>query len=543
MKAGESRLGEQKPRPPSTSAATDRGSFDAAWGELVESARDDAAPPPPSAASTDDAPETKVWDDQARAAGLPAPARAADRDGEGPHIAESSSTDRPTATLDDEGAQPDERVQGSDPDATMDAMMSGSWAMATRDVATAMMPPKAAPARDLRESEAEMAALMGTDAVASESNTALPTVSKPAESPRAPSRTPTEAASTRTPTEAASTRAHADERAAATRAHEPRSSEPRARRPTPEPAARPVVVRPAVDDDEPERPRVAVPAQRRVVAPEPRRITARTAALELGTKPRRSSLAWAVVAGVAIAGTAWWVSRDDTPQPTTVAAARGKDDTPKAAVVDTPELRSHAQERRGDTTPAPQPVVTPPSQPSVPTPSPTPASTTKTPAPPVADAPAPTPAKSRSNNPREAPPGTPPEIAATFARLPVSPADLPPVGGVGGTGIHIDRIEMGATYDKDGCGSVANAFSVASLEEINVCMRVVHPRQDEVMSIVWQKKDGSTARRGKIAVKPLHAYRTRAYLRLRAEYVGEWSVRIMSEDGVELASHAFSIRP
>jgi hypothetical protein len=307
-----------------------------------------------------------------------------------------------------------------------------------------------------------------------------------------------------------------------------------------------VVVRPAVDDDEPERPRVAVPAQRRVVAPEPRRITSRTAALELGAKPRRSSLMWAVVAGVAIAGTAWWVSRDDGPQPTTVAAARGKDDaTPKAAVVDTPELRSHAQERRQDgKATQPQPLETAKMAESpTPTPATTPQPTAETPAPTVPQPLTPAPTKPRSNNPREAPPGTPPEIAATFARLPVSPADLPPVGGVGASGIHIDRIEMGASYDKDGCGSVANAFSVASLEEINVCMRVVHPRQDEVMSIVWQKKDGSTARRGKIAVKPLHAYRTRAYLRLRAEYVGEWSVRIMSEDGVELASHAFSIRP
>jgi hypothetical protein len=143
---------------------------------------------------------------------------------------------------------------------------------------------------------------------------------------------------------------------------------------------------------------------------------------------------------------------------------------------------------------------------------------------------------------RTPPPGTAPDVAATFARLPVSAADLPPVGGVGDGGIHIDRVEMGGGYDnKTGCVDVANAFSFGANEVINVCVRVVHPRQDEVMSIVWQKNDGSTARRGKIAVKPIHAYRTRAYLRLREEYIGAWTVRIQSADGVELASHAFTI--
>lgn len=156
--------------------------------------------------------------------------------------------------------------------------------------------------------------------------------------------------------------------------------------------------------------------------------------------------------------------------------------------------------------------------------------------------PAPSPQSPSARGVRTPPPGTPPEIAATFVRLPVSPADLPPVGGIGAGGIHIDRVEMGASYDnKSGCVGVATSFSVAANEEINVCLRVVHPRQDEVMSIVWQKNDGSTARRGKIAVKPIHAYRTRAYLRLRAEYIGAWTVRIVSADGVELASHAFKI--
>lgn len=144
---------------------------------------------------------------------------------------------------------------------------------------------------------------------------------------------------------------------------------------------------------------------------------------------------------------------------------------------------------------------------------------------------------------RVAPPGTPPEIAATFARLPVSPADLPPIGGIGSSGVHVDRLEMGSAYDKGMCAGPIDGFSLAQTDVVNVCLRVVHPRVEELLSIVWQKNDGSTARRGKIAVKPLHAYRTRAYLMLRKEYVGDWTVKILSPEGVELAAHGFSIVP
>ena len=42
--------------------------------------------------------------------------------------------------------------------------------------------------------------------------------------------------------------------------------------------------------------------------------------------------------------------------------------------------------------------------------------------------------------------------------------------------------------------------------------------------MLWQK-DGGTVRRGKVVVPAVHAYRTRAYLVMRKEYVGRWTVR------------------
>ena len=60
--------------------------------------------------------------------------------------------------------------------------------------------------------------------------------------------------------------------------------------------------------------------------------------------------------------------------------------------------------------------------------------------------------------------------------------------------------------------------------------------------MLWQKHGGST-RRSKMVVLPMHAYRTRGILVLRSEYIGDWTVRILSSDGVELARHEFTVVP
>jgi hypothetical protein len=141
---------------------------------------------------------------------------------------------------------------------------------------------------------------------------------------------------------------------------------------------------------------------------------------------------------------------------------------------------------------------------------------------------------------RVPPPGTEPEHAAAFQKLPVGPGDGPPVGGVGEGGIHVDHIALGSSYGRGGCDGKLDDFSVSERDRVNVCLRVVHPREKEELVILWQK-DGSTMRRGKLTIVPQHAYRTRAYLMLREPYVGAWVVRILSSGGVELASHEFQV--
>ena len=142
--------------------------------------------------------------------------------------------------------------------------------------------------------------------------------------------------------------------------------------------------------------------------------------------------------------------------------------------------------------------------------------------------------------PREVPGGTSSAAARAFARLPVAIHDGPPVGAIGQSGIHVDRIWLGSKATKQGCEGKGDRFSITSGDQVNVCFRVVHGRSEEDVDVVWEK-DGYVQRRRGVTIPALHAYRARAYLVLRGEYVGDWRVRIVSADGAEVAEARFTV--
>ena len=145
-----------------------------------------------------------------------------------------------------------------------------------------------------------------------------------------------------------------------------------------------------------------------------------------------------------------------------------------------------------------------------------------------------------AGDPRAVPPGTPPAIARVFQRLPLAIHDGPPLGGIGATGIHVDKIWLGTSYEKDGCASETERFSLSRDSQVNVCFRVVHSRQEEAVEVEWVK-DGAVFRRRIVNIPDIHAYRSRAYLVLRREYIGAWQARVLSADGVALASADFTV--
>ena len=142
---------------------------------------------------------------------------------------------------------------------------------------------------------------------------------------------------------------------------------------------------------------------------------------------------------------------------------------------------------------------------------------------------------------RQPPPGTPPKIAQVFRRLPVSVHDGPPLEGIGATGIHIDKVWLGSSHTRQGCGGKSDNFSISGRDEVNVCFRVVHGRIEEDVDVIWERDGDLAQRRRGVTIPAAHAYRSRSYLVLRNEYVGAWRVRIFSVDGVELATKTFKV--
>lgn len=145
-----------------------------------------------------------------------------------------------------------------------------------------------------------------------------------------------------------------------------------------------------------------------------------------------------------------------------------------------------------------------------------------------------------AGDPRTPPPGTPAAIARVFQRLPVTIHDGPPLAGIGATGIHVDKIWLGTRYEKDGCADESASFSLTRDSQVNVCFRVVHSREEEAVGVEWIK-DGAPFRRQTVNIPDHHAYRTRTFLVLRREYIGAWQARVLSADGIVLASVDFTV--
>ncbi len=139
-----------------------------------------------------------------------------------------------------------------------------------------------------------------------------------------------------------------------------------------------------------------------------------------------------------------------------------------------------------------------------------------------------------------APPGSSPPGVAAFRKLPKSERDRPPIDGIGVSGIHVDRIDLGSAYDSGVCQGDNRTYSAATTKAVNVCFRAVHRRQTERVLVKWSK-NGRLVRRAWIVIPAAHAYRTRAGIRLRDSYVGSWTVTVESADGVVLASDDFKV--
>jgi hypothetical protein len=157
---------------------------------------------------------------------------------------------------------------------------------------------------------------------------------------------------------------------------------------------------------------------------------------------------------------------------------------------------------------------------------------------------APTPTIAKSGDPRDpslVPAGTPAANAKAFAKLPAVKGDGPPVGGIGPNGIHIDTLEVGKGWERSKCDQVSSVFTAGVDEKVNVCMRVVHPREEVELTIVWEH-EGKVAQRSKESVQAIHAYLTRGWLPVKSERKGKWKASVQASDGTVLGEVNFEIQ-
>ncbi len=141
------------------------------------------------------------------------------------------------------------------------------------------------------------------------------------------------------------------------------------------------------------------------------------------------------------------------------------------------------------------------------------------------------------------PPGTPTANAEAFKGLPVAKGDGPPVGGIGSNGIHFDSMVVGRGWEKSRCVEATDTFTIPTDDRVNICLRVVHPKDaEETLTVVWSK-DGSpkATRRSSVTVKAMHAYLTRSYLPIKSGMEGDWNASIETADGTVLGKVTFKI--
>jgi hypothetical protein len=138
------------------------------------------------------------------------------------------------------------------------------------------------------------------------------------------------------------------------------------------------------------------------------------------------------------------------------------------------------------------------------------------------------------------PHGTPEANVIAFTNLRLGKRDKAPIAGAGETGIHLDELELGSGWASSRCEQSTRQFVVDQDERINLCFRVVHPREAESVTVEWAR-DGKLRQSIEVGVASTHAYLTRAWMPVTAGRAGQWTATVKSADGAVLGQLDFTV--
>ena len=130
--------------------------------------------------------------------------------------------------------------------------------------------------------------------------------------------------------------------------------------------------------------------------------------------------------------------------------------------------------------------------------------------------------------------------AATDERAPHPPAPASARSG----GLRVEKMLAGTSYKNFTCPNPTTRFSAKSSKTVNVCLQVAHrPGKTDRLTLVWER-NGAFAGKTRVALPASKStVRTRAHMKISANRVGSWSVRVVSDRDAPLAQTTFDVVP
>jgi hypothetical protein len=139
------------------------------------------------------------------------------------------------------------------------------------------------------------------------------------------------------------------------------------------------------------------------------------------------------------------------------------------------------------------------------------------------------------------PADAPAEHREAFLALKQKKSDGAPVGGIGPHGIHLDALVIGRDYIDGECYPPANEFSLAEVNRVHLCLRVVHGGNiEEPLKVEWLR-EGGKPRASNLTLKNPHAYKTHAWHPIKKYSQGNFTVTVTTADGTVLGSKKFEV--
>ena len=139
--------------------------------------------------------------------------------------------------------------------------------------------------------------------------------------------------------------------------------------------------------------------------------------------------------------------------------------------------------------------------------------------------------------PAEAPPAPPPPTSAP-------PLPAPPPTSARAGGPRVEKMLAGTSYKNFTCPNPTTRFSAKSSKTVNFCLQVAHRTGNtDRLTLVWER-NGAFAGKTRVALPASKStVRTRAHMKIGANRVGSWSVRVVSDRNASLAQTTFDVVP